>query len=100
MALVKMWPGDLPSEYDKLPPDTQKALAGWIKKHFSHSKQANMDRTSYGYKHNFSSESGPYITNGAFKGAMLAAGFAPVDDSAQNWCFRAKCNWKPARLVW
>src|SRR5438094_10451458 len=30
---------------------------------------------------------GFYVTNGAFKGAMLAAGFRPEDERALNWHF-------------
>ncbi len=45
--------------------------------------------SSYGYKHMFA-DVGFYVTNGQFKGAMLAAGYEPKDRDAQNWVFLAK----------
>lgn len=33
---------------------------------------------------------GFYVTNGAFKGAMLAAGYKPVKRGEQNWQFRQR----------
>jgi len=33
---------------------------------------------------------GFYISNGQFKGAMLAAGYVPIDSSDRNWHFCAK----------
>jgi hypothetical protein len=42
-------------------------------------------------KHDFAREpDGFYAKNGAFKGAMLAAGFLPVDEGELNWRFRVK----------
>ena len=46
---------------------------------------------SYCMKHDFEHEPyGFYIRNGAFQGAMLAAGFCPVDERELNWRFRVK----------
>lgn len=49
-------------------------------------KTINQRHSSYGLKHIFSA-SAFYVTNGEFKGAMLAAGFTPDDTTRINWCF-------------
>lgn len=51
--------------------------------------------SSYGIKHVFSEHvAGPagdgYVSNGEFKGAMLDAGYQPVDAEATNWVFRCR----------
>ena len=46
-------------------------------------------RTSYGIKHDFERE-GFYLTNGQFKGAMLAAGYDPEKANELNWTFKIK----------
>ena len=52
-------------------------------------KTINKKHTSYGLKHKFEESSqGFYVTNGAFKGAMIAAGFKTQEhDSVINLCF-------------
>lgn len=48
----------------------------------------NSRNTSYGMKHIFArDEYGFYICNGAFKGAMLVAGFSISDVKDLNWQF-------------
>jgi hypothetical protein len=50
--------------------------------------------TSYALKHSFSAEAGLYVTNGEFKGAMLAAGYAPIHKGELNWRFRCRATRK------
>lgn len=46
---------------------------------------------SYALKHFFERSPGAfYVTNGAFKGAMLECGFVPVKKSEQNWRFKIR----------
>jgi hypothetical protein len=82
-----------PAEFQKLKPEDQGALVDWIGAVLAPAKSI-FHRNSYGMKHDFEQEpDGFYIRNGAFKGAMLAAGFGPVNERELNWRFRAK----PAR---
>lgn len=80
--------GNHPLAFLQLSPSETRALIDWIKANFKPIKTANKNYTSYGLKHIFEkSECGFYITNGMFKGAMLQAGFDPVDKQDLNWVF-------------
>jgi hypothetical protein len=46
--------------------------------------------SSYGLKHAFEELGGFYATNGEWKGAMCAAGYAALDEWEINWHFRMK----------
>ena len=84
-----------PEGFRRLGPAQQAVLVDWIRAVLVPS-QSIFRRNSYGMKHDFEREpDGFYIRNGAFKGAMIAAGFRPVDASELNWRFRAK----PARKL-
>jgi hypothetical protein len=77
-----------PNEFDKLSPEEQLTLSSWVATYLEPIKSFNERHTSYGLKHLFeSSEEGFYITNGAFKGAMLDCGFRVKDETALNWAF-------------
>lgn len=80
-----------PKEYNDLTERQQTILKIWIaeclnpfqtKSHLPH-------WSSYSLKHRFEySNYGFYVTNGQFKGAMLAAGFNPKEENTLNWTFR------------
>lgn len=79
---------DSPDEYRNLSRHERRLLRAWISGYISPRKTPNA-RTSYGIKHAFEqSEHGFYLSNGQFKGAMLAAGYPPVDEQDLNWRFR------------
>jgi hypothetical protein len=79
-----------PRCWEQLTADQQAVLIGWIQDVLVPA-QPVFARTSYGMKHDFERElDGFYVTNGMFKGAMLAAGFRPVDASELNWRFRVR----------
>jgi hypothetical protein len=88
-----------PATFQRLTPEEQSALVDWIRAVLAPAKTV-FRRNSYGMKHDFAREpDGFYIYNGAFKGAMLAAGFHPVDRDEVNWRFRVKpshplCRWE------
>jgi hypothetical protein len=87
------WAANDPAGFQKLEPEHQTALVDWIRAVLVPAKTV-FRRTSYGMKHDFDREpDGFYVYNGAFKGAMLAAGFDPVDASELNWRFRVKPAW-------
>ena len=83
-------PINQPAEFDRLSDQKKQAVLTWIKACFEPSHRA-CEESSYGIKHWFEEETGLYVTNGAFKGAMIAAGLDPVDTSLVNWQFR--CKW-------
>lgn len=78
-----------PDEFKKLNESEQQALIDWCYR-ISKIKTINRNHSSYGLKHIFeNSKDGFYITNGAFKGAMLECGFdyKPDSPSSPNWNF-------------
>jgi hypothetical protein len=79
---------DPPSEYQNLLADTRAELLLWIWRNLTPTKAKVHLSTSYGLKHTFEDDAGFYISNGAFKGAMLEAGYEPVDPRERNWRFR------------
>ena len=85
---MTMHPEDRPEAYEKLAPAEQAALLEWIRLAIKPAKTI-APNTSYGIKHDFESV-GFYISNGQLKGAMLTAGYAPVDPDELNWEFKIR----------
>jgi hypothetical protein len=82
-----------PRCWDQLAADQQATLVKWIRDVLVPAYRVS-NRNSYGMKHDFEREPGGfYVTNGMFKGAMLAAGHRPVNEREINWRFRVR----PAR---
>ena len=81
---------DHPARFEELQAKKQAALLAWIGKHFEPSRQTYWHRSSYGLKHDFQRDTGIYVYNGAFKGAMLKSGIVPADEKEQNWHFKMK----------
>ena len=76
-----------PIEYDELEPCHKLTVVKWIKETFEPRVTINKYHTSYEMKHIFErSPDGFYLTNGAFKGAMLKCGF-DKHSGGINWCF-------------
>lgn len=83
--------GNHPREYDDLPECNRYVLQEWTKECLEPVRTKNYYpyRTSYGLKHKFNgSNSGFYVTNGQFKGAMFEAGFEPEKVNTLNWTFK------------
>lgn len=76
-----------PKSFYQLTTEEQQELVDWINSNFDSIKSINERHTSYGLKHLFENNGGFYISNGAFKGAMLESGFEAKDESALNWKF-------------
>ncbi len=73
---------DTPEAYDDLTALEKDALAYWID--HAMCKAARYSKcSSYETKHDFEAE-GFYVTNGQFKGAMLAADYQPKDARELN----------------
>lgn len=79
-----------PDCYKFMDNDDQLKLDEWINNRFEPAKKFYQGRSSYGLKHVFEHESGIYVTNGEFKGAMLAAGHKPEDEKELNWYFKIR----------
>jgi hypothetical protein len=82
---------DMPEEYERLTSEERGILLDWIDQKITPAKSVYKWATSYGLKHQFEvSSEGFYITNGQFKGAMLAAGYQPSSPYKNNWHFRIR----------
>lgn len=77
-----------PNEFENLSQEEKLTLTSWVATYLDQIKSFNDRHTSYGLKHLFeNSKEGFYVSNGAFKGAMLDCGFRVKDKSALNWVF-------------
>ena len=89
-------PTNCPSKFMILSEKDKSLALEWIKNMYDPSDKI-FSSSSYGIKHVLQSFKGDcgkyeglYLTNGQFKGAMLAAGFEPVERNVINWRFRMK----------
>jgi hypothetical protein len=74
-----------PDRYEELADGQKAALSAWIGKAFKPS-DTELGQSSYNLKHEFErSHAGFYVTDGQFKGAMLAAGYEPHDADPYPW---------------
>lgn len=80
---------DDPRDCENLTDAEKEALQAWIAVAMRPARTVGPS-TSYTMKHDFETAGGSYVTNGQFKGAMLAAGHKPVRRSDQNWRFRQR----------
>lgn len=76
-------------EFDALPAERQKLLMDWILHNLKPIKSINPKSGSGTLKHLVQLAPGQnsYFTNGAFKGAMLKAGYRTENREAVNWTF-------------
>jgi hypothetical protein len=80
-----------PDRFYDLTENQQTEMINWIQANLISRKTINENCSSYGLKHVFSSEKkgkGYYVTNGQFKGAMIAAGFEPIEFDVLNHTYR------------
>lgn len=86
---------DMPERYQYLDPEEREILRKWIGANVAPMRRiptgGKGPKDSYCLKHRFEKfPEGFYVDNGTFKGAMLDAGYKPVDAKEKNWRFRAK----------
>lgn len=83
--------GNDPSEYLILSEDQMKTLNNWIDYVFESDDDYICPDNSYSLKHLFErDQTGFYIKNGQFKGAMIHYGFDPVNPREINNYYRVK----------
>jgi len=76
-----------PSAYERLSDDAKAALQEWIERELVPANKTAPD-CSYVLKHIFARlPGGFYVNNGEFKGAMLVAGYEPLDRTELSWQF-------------
>lgn len=78
-----------PSDFLKLSDSEQEELVNYCLVAFLPSSTVDNGITSYGMKHIFEDQvNGFYTHNGQFKGAMLIAGYLPVNPHELNWIYK------------
>lgn len=60
----------------------------WIRENIRKNRSIYKGGTSYGLKQILQKDTGIYLTNNAFKDAMLLSGYEPVDPDELNWRYR------------
>ena len=73
------------ASFNELTPNEQERLLAFCSR-IHKIKSFNRNHTSYGLKHLYE-KIGGYVTNDAFKGAMMQSGFKVRDRNALNFCF-------------
>jgi hypothetical protein len=77
-----------PNEFEKLTPRDRNMIVDWIVHHLNQIQSFNPRHISCEMKQLFEgSETGFYISNGTFKGAMADCGFKVKDKTELNWVF-------------
>ncbi len=84
--------GNDPLDFLQLPNEAQSALIEWIDYALTPHENYICPDSSYGIKHVYERDTGKYVTNGQFKGAMVHFGFDPVDPRDLNCHYRVKVN--------
>lgn len=77
-----------PKIYDELPSEIKFTLDTWIATHIDATKRRCPEHSSSALKTAFHRETGCYIYTGVFNGAMLRAGYQPVNPRETYWHFK------------
>ena len=81
--------GDNHEEVEAISGEQREILLSWIRQKYVMAKGI-YNSTSARLKREFEATVDFSVSNGAFKGAMLAVGFDPVDNLQRNWRFRIR----------
>ena len=90
---------DHPRAYDTLSQEEKEALQYWIEHAIQPATKADDHYSSYGLKHEYERETKLYVSNAQFKGAMLIAGYQPIEKGEQSWHFMIQPAGAEHRLV-
>jgi hypothetical protein len=88
---------DDPRSFNSIALECQLVLLAWIGYAIEPSKKINR-RSSYEIKHDFEHVGFP-VTNGIFKGAMLASGYKPKERRDQMWYYAIQPRSRNAPMV-
>jgi hypothetical protein len=75
-----------PSSYERLPGEEKAMVREWILRELRPTHTMG-PKCSYHLKHVYQRLTDRYLTNGDFKGAMLDAGYRPIDRTEPSWQF-------------
>lgn len=75
-----------PSSYERLPEEEKASVREWIARELRPSHSMG-PKCSYTLKRVYQRLTDRYLTNGEFKGAMLDAGYPPIDRTEPSWHF-------------
>lgn len=89
-AELRKLPINQPEHYEKLKEHEKTILASWIESCVKTNERTMLRHSSYRLKHIAEKQCDFYISNGQFKGAMLAAGYEPIDTRFINWKFKRR----------
>jgi hypothetical protein len=78
---------DSPLLFERISEYDQDTLFKWCRQ-LMPAKKVNRNQSSMNLKHYFENDSGIYVPNGAFKGAMLVSGFEVWRIKDLNWYFK------------
>jgi hypothetical protein len=88
-------PVNRPSNFETLAEDIRRSLLDWIQANMVLVKTFDPRHDSYTLKHQFERDTGHYVDNGEFKGAMRHLGFEPKEPThGGNWVFRTRLKRK------
>jgi hypothetical protein len=79
-----------PVQYNVLPEVQKQLVRYWIDCRIEPASRYCNVISSYGLKHSFQFDTGLYVSNGAFKGAMLEAGFRAKDEQEANATYKMR----------
>ncbi|SHH87003.1 hypothetical protein [Desulfosporosinus lacus] len=83
---------DNPSIYNELPHEVKDVLDAWIFANILPGKRTSTRRSVYGLKTDFQRATGIYLYSGAFAGAMVKAGYRPMNPSNPSGRFNVITN--------
>ncbi len=93
-----------PKHFECMEAEKQRQLLTWIQLHFQKGTRGNTKRWSSHYlKHVVGCAIGSSVSSGELKGAMLATGLAPTQDSAEydtDWSFVLERSPRLWSLMW
>jgi hypothetical protein len=78
--------------YNELPQEIKAELDNWIQSNIMPDENSKFPRSSYGLKTDFRRDTGIYIYSGVLDGALMAAGYKPVNTNDKNKFYSIKCG--------
>jgi hypothetical protein len=91
VSLLQDYGDDSPKWFARMEEKRKTRLIQWILVVIEPTKRVSQSpQSSYALKHIYEADTGAYVTNGEFKGAMIANCIEPTNDEDQNPVYRIK----------